>query len=104
MTLQHGRLQERTHIAFRIRLTDPQHPDVTEEVVTENVSPGGLRVLAKMPVEPGCLLAIDSPTHRFHTSVRVVYCQRIGKNEYVLGMELQGLNVNWTRAPGGTAV
>jgi hypothetical protein len=93
--LQSGRLYRRIHMTVPVSLLNPGESRVAEDAVTENVSPGGARVLVKTPVAPDVLLQLKSPTPRFRTSVRVVYCEPLSAGQFGLGLQLQGPSVNW---------
>ena len=64
--------------------------------MTENVSPWGARVVVDAPARPDALLFLKSPTHKFQTSVRVVYCKPLSGGQFGVGLQLQGPSVNWT--------
>lgn len=93
---QSGRLDRRIHLTVPVKLQNPAEPRVAEDGVTENVSPRGARVLVKTPIEPDALLLLKSPTPRFRTSVRVVYCEPLSGGQFGLGLEVDGPSVNWT--------
>jgi hypothetical protein len=104
MALPSGRAQSRIRLAVPVRLSDPREPESAENAVTENVSPLGTRVLVKTPKEAETLLFLNSPTLRFRTSVRVVYCQPLPGGQFGVGLELQGPAVNWAnKGTGGAA-
>jgi hypothetical protein len=96
---QSGRLYRRIHLTVPVTLLNPGESRVAEHGVTENVSPRGARVLVTTPIEPNVLLLLRSPTPRFRTSVRVVYCERISGGQFGLGLELEGPSVNWSGDP-----
>jgi len=92
---QSGRLHRRIHLTVPVKLLNPWEPRVAEDGVTENVSPRGARVLVKTPIEPDALLLLKSPTPRFRTSVRVVYCELLSGGQFGLGLQVEGPSVNW---------
>jgi hypothetical protein len=94
--MQSGRLHRRIHLTVPVSLLNPGEPRVAEDAVTENVSPRGARVLVKTPIEPDALLLLKSPTPRFRTSVRVVYCEPLSGGQFGLGLQLEEVSVNWT--------
>lgn len=93
---QSGRLDRRIHLTVPVKLQNPADPRVAEDGVTENVSPRGARVLVKTPIAPDALLLLKSPTPKFRTSVRVVYCELLSGGQFGLGLEIEGVSVNWT--------
>ena len=92
---QSGRLYRRIHLTVPVKLLNPGEPRVAEDGVTQNVSPRGARVLVKTPIEPDALLLLKSPTPRFRTSVRVVYCELLSGGQFGLGLQVEGPSVNW---------
>jgi PilZ domain len=96
---QSGRLHRRIPLTVPVKLLNVGEPPVAEDGVTENVSPRGVRVLVKTPIEPNALLLLRSPAPRFRTSVRVVYCEPISGGQFGLGLELEGPSVNWSGNP-----
>jgi hypothetical protein len=83
-------------LSVPVELVDPGEPRLAEDAVTENVSPCGVRVLVKTPVDRDALLLLKSPAPRFRTSVRVVYCEPVTGGQFGVGLQLQGTSVNWT--------
>jgi hypothetical protein len=96
---QSGRFHRRIHLTVPVKLLNLGEPRVTEDGVTENVSPRGARVLVKTPIEPDAILLLKSLAPSFRTSVRVVYCERISGGQFGLGLELEGPSVNWSGNP-----
>jgi hypothetical protein len=90
-----GRLHRRIHLTVSVRLVEPGEREVAQNAFTENVSPGGVRVVVKSPREPGALLFLKSPIHGFRTSVRVVYCEPLSGAQFGVGLQLQDPSVNW---------
>jgi PilZ domain len=97
--MQSGRLHRRIQLTVPVKLLNAGKPPVSEDGVTENVSPRGARVVVNTPIEPDALLLLRSPTPGFRTSVRVVYCERLSGGQFGLGLQLEGPTVNWS---GGT--
>ena len=72
-----------------------QHPPSTERVSTENVSPVGVRVVMRRPLEQDQRFMIRSPAGEQKTIARVVYCQRLKDGRFAVGMQFLGKTVNW---------
>lgn len=83
-----------------IQVTSLQDPAVTERAVTENVSPLGLRALVRHAKDLNEKVIIVSLVSNERAPARVVYCQRLPKGRYALGVEFQGVLVDW---PSGAA-
>jgi hypothetical protein len=102
--VQSGRYYKRTHLTLPIKLLYPGDVEPSEDAVTENVSPLGVRVLVKTPKEPDTLMLVKSPAPRFRASVRVVYCEPLPSGEFGVGLQLQGQHLNWlANVTGGGA-
>jgi len=95
-----GRLQKRTPKSIPIQVTSLQDPAVSERAVTENVSPLGLRVLVRHAKDLNEKIVIVSLVNNERTPARVVYCQRLPKGRYALGVEFQAALFDW---PEGAA-
>lgn len=97
MALQYGRLHERMGLVVKITLSDPNDPGIVEDGMTDNVSAEGARVCVSTAKQPGTLLSVYSPTHQLRSPARVVYCERIPGDRFAVGLELQGLPVQWKK-------
>lgn len=95
-----GRLQKRTPKSVPIQVTSLQDPAASERAVTENVSPLGLRALVRHAKDLNEKVVIVSLVTNERASARVVYCQRLPKGRYALGVEFQGVILDW---PEGAA-
>jgi len=95
--IQSGRLHRRMRLTLPVGLLSPGEPELTQDAVTENVSPWGARVVVNVPTKPDALLLLKSPTHSFQTSVRVVYCEPLSGGQFGAGLQLQGPSVDWTQ-------
>jgi hypothetical protein len=104
MPVQPGRLHKRIRITVPIELLYPGEADVSEDAVTENMSPWGVRVVVKTPKEPDTLMLVRSPAPKFRASGRVVYCEPLPGGEFGIGLQLQGPPLSWpTNVIGHTA-
>ena len=95
MPVQTGRFYKRTRLSLPIELLYPGDAEPSEDAVTENVSPLGVRVLVKTPKERDTMMLVRSPAPKFRASVRVVYCEPLPGGEFGVGLQLQGPSLNW---------
>ena len=102
MPVQPGRFHKRIRLAISVKLVDPADPKVCEDVLTENVSPSGARILVKTRKQPDTLMLVKSPTP-IRASGRVVYCEPLPNGEFAVGLQLQGPSLNWPTNPMGPA-
>ena len=65
-----------------------------DTVVTQNVSDLGARAVARKPWEPGELVLVSCPPG-FSGRARIVYCQRLPSEDFVLGFRLVDAAGNW---------
>ena len=102
MSVQPGRFYKRIRLTLPIKLLCPGNGEASEDAVTENVSPLGVRVVVKTPKEPDTLMFLKSPP-RFRVSARVVYCQPLPGGEFGVGLQVQGPSLNWPENVTNTA-
>jgi len=98
-----GRLEKRIQRAIPVEISALQHPPLIERASTENVSPLGVRLLTKQPMERDARLIIRSLVGDQKTVARVVYCQRLADGRFGVGMQFLGASVNWSKEWIGTA-
>jgi hypothetical protein len=104
MPIQPGRFYKRIRLAVPVKLLYPGEAEPSEDAVTENVSPLGVRVLVKTPKQPDTVMLVKSPAPKFRASVRVVYCEPLPSGEFGVGLQLHGPSLNWTSSTMETAV
>jgi len=98
MAPHEGRIEKRIRLAVPLevsKLWDPAGPDHT---ITENVCSNGVRVLTRRAMEPNERLMIRSFQSDLQTKVRVVYCQRLPDGQYGVGLQFQGVAINFPSA------
>jgi hypothetical protein len=88
-----GRIEKRIPVEVSIYLTCTAH--AAEQVVTENVSPRGARVITKQPLRRGEQHYIGPLSLEFHLPVRVVYCQQLSNRNFCVGLDLGRPVANW---------
>jgi hypothetical protein len=92
-----GRLEKRIRLAIAVEISSPRDPAATERTTTENVCSLGLRVLTQRAKEMNERLMINSLAGDLRTLARVVYCQRLPDGRFGVGLQFQGLAVDWPR-------
>jgi len=103
MSLRSGRLEKRIRLAVPVEITSLQYPSANEQATTENVCSLGIRVLTQQARELNERLMISSLGGDLRTLARVVYCQRLPNGHFGVGMQFQGVAVNWPKglSPSG---
>jgi hypothetical protein len=107
MPARSGRLEKRIRLAVPVEITSLQYASANERTTTENVSSLGTRVLTQTARELNERLMIQSLVGDLRTLARVVYCQRLPDGHFGVGLQFQGVAVNWShnslaRTAGGT--
>jgi hypothetical protein len=92
-----GRLEKRIRLAIPVEVSSPRDPAATERTTTENVCSLGLRILTQRAKEMNERLMINSLAGDLRTLARVVYCQRLPDGRFGIGLQFQGLAVDWPR-------
>ena len=89
MRVPNGRSEQRTSRAVTVELLrlDELHLR-EEEVVTENSSPRGARVIAESALAPGKHVLFTSPQEGVKSLARVVYCQPAVNRGFAVGLQL----------------
>jgi hypothetical protein len=90
-----GRGEVRVALTMAVCLVSTTDPDAGELLYTENVSSSGVRAVSKRRWQPGEHHRIVPMSGNFHLPVRIVYCQRITKTSFGVGLELHGSSASW---------
>lgn len=99
MRLPTGRAEPRLRKAEVVELLQFDDAATSKlEAITENVSPGGARLITNSTCPPGKLVHFDAPEEHLHLSARVVYCQRLTKTKFAVGLQLTGRVKAWQKA------
>jgi PilZ domain len=61
-----------------------------ERAITENVSPGGVRVVSASEWYTDDTILVSLPAGHFTSAARVTYCDEVGKGRFVAGLEFVG--------------
>lgn len=96
MQLRSGRLEKRIQMTVPVEMCPVQDQSALERATTENVCSLGARVLTRQPKERNDRLMVRTVLGKFWIQARVVYCQRISDGRFGVGIQLQGMRVNWT--------
>jgi|HubBroStandDraft_2_1064218.scaffolds.fasta_scaffold129089_2 hypothetical protein len=96
MPVRSGRLEKRIQLAVPVEITSLQYTSANERTTTENVCSLGIRVLTQHARELNERLMIRSLVGDLRTLARVVYCQRLPNGHFGVGLQFQGIAVNWS--------
>jgi hypothetical protein len=88
MAVPHGRSDKRVTKEVMVELARLDDPHVKETAIAQNVSARGLRVATERVWRPGDYVLVSSRESGLRTQARVVYCQRLKNNRFVVGLEL----------------
>jgi len=97
MAARSGRLEKRVRLAVPIEITSPQNPAAAERTTTENVCSLGIRVLTQRAKHSNEQIMISSLTGDLRTFTRIVYYQKLPDGRFGVGLQFQGIAVDWPR-------
>ena len=97
MAQRSGRSRPRIVKRAIVELGRPDASHLREAAVAENISPGGIRVATEHVWRVGSVVLLTSPELGIHSEARVVYCQRVEKQKYALGLELLSHEKEWSK-------
>jgi hypothetical protein len=80
-----------------VRISSLREPSATEQTTTENVCSLGVRILTQRAWELNERLWVKSLAGDVRALARVVYCQRLAGGRFGIGLQFQGIPVNWPR-------
>jgi PilZ domain-containing protein len=97
MRTLNGRADKRLPIAVVVYLGQVQGRIVRESELTctDNVSVNGARVISRRPWQTGELVQLTPLKDETPIRGRVVYCQRLEEDRYLIGLDIQGLSAKW---------
>ena len=104
MPARSGRLEKRIRLAVPVHISSLQDPAAEERTTTENVCSLGMRVLTQRARELNERLMISSLVGDLRTLASVVYCQRLQDGRFGVGLQFQGLVVNWSKGSMAGAI
>jgi hypothetical protein len=91
-----GRRELRSPQRFRVLLSNGEHPLVTKNASTENVSTNGARLQSDWPWQPGTRVLVQSSLGEFWGRARIVYCHTLPANTFALGLQFFVRTGEWT--------
>lgn len=97
MPVRSGRLEKRIRLAVPVQISGVLEPAASERTTTENVCSVGIRVLTHRPRESNERLIISSMAGDLRSLARVVYCERLPNGSFAVGLQFQGVRVNWPK-------
>lgn len=71
---------------------------LNESMLTENVSAHGARALVEQKLEPGQRVLVNAPNEGLQSHARIVYCHRVSKGRFAVGLELSRRVERWAKA------
>lgn len=96
MQLKSGRLEKRIRMEVPVEVCPVLDQSALERATTENVCSVGARVLTRQPKERNERVMVRKVLGSFWTTGRVVYCQRLSDGRFGVGIQLQGMRMNWS--------
>jgi hypothetical protein len=96
--MSNGRSERRIPKTVSVEVSLVDGPTLKEKVLTENVSPHGVRVLMQRSLRPRQQAVIISPNEGVSSRAKVIYCQRAAKNRFAVGLEPSTRVESWAKA------
>jgi len=92
-----GRIDKRFPIAVVVYLGQVQDRTVkeTELTCTDNISVNGARVISRRPWQPNELVQLTPLKDETSIRGKVVHCQKLEDDRYLIGVNIQGLSAKW---------
>ena len=99
MPVPTGRSEGRTTRTISVELSRLSEtlPHDNERTVTENVSPRGARVVTEREWQPGARLLLISLQDDVRSEAQIVYCERLAKYRFAVGLELSARVEQWAK-------
>ena len=95
--MSNGRSERRIAKTVNLELRLRDAPVPGKIALTENVSAHGARVVGQRNLQPGQQVLVSSPKEGVRSQARIVYCQRVGESEFLVGLELSSRVELWAR-------
>ena len=89
------RIQKRTPASVALQITSARQPFITELAFTENVSLHGVRAVTERAWKPGERVIVQSYHGSIRSRAKVIYCHRLAKKRYAVGLELHSAVGMW---------
>jgi hypothetical protein len=92
-----GRRERRLPIVVAVRLQglEPEDAEEHEKTYTDNLSAQGVRVQSRRPWHPGQRAEITPWNREIPVRAEVVYCQKVDKMRFWVGLKLPQGNISW---------
>jgi hypothetical protein len=92
-----GRMERRLPIIVVVRLAqcEPAGTRGEERTFTDNISPHGARLFSKRAWQPGDGVQV-TPGDQDATCGKVVYCQKLPDDRYIVGVKFPDRPVTWS--------
>jgi hypothetical protein len=97
MALPSGRSRVRIAKRAVVELARPDASQLKETAVAENISPRGIRVATQHIWGVGSRVLLTSAELGINTEARVVYCHRIEREKFAVGLELLSPGKEWNK-------
>ncbi len=94
-----GRFDKRTARSVVVELSRIDTSLLKERTLTENVSSRGIRVATEHEWKPGDPVLVMSMQDAVWCKARVVYCKRLEKGRFAVGLELFMRVGKWAKPP-----
>ena len=88
-------IQKRTPATVALQVSSATQPFITELVFTENFSLHGVRVVTVRAWKPGERVIVKSYHGSIQSRAKVIYCHRLTKKRYAVGLELYSAVGMW---------
>jgi PilZ domain-containing protein len=97
MRTLNGRAEKRLPIAVVVYLGQVQDRIVKESELTctDNISVNGARVISRRPWQTGELVQLTPLKEETSVRGKVVHCQKLEDDRYLIGLNIQGLSAKW---------
>src|SRR5438477_12086495 len=96
--MSNGRSEKRIVKTVSLEVCLPAAPKLSERLLTEDVSAHGARVIVEQKLQPVLEVPISWPGGVVWSQARTVYCQRVSKEGFAVGLELPGRVESWTKS------
>ncbi len=92
-----GRMERRLPIIVVVRLAPAESANIDgeERTFTDNISAHGARVFSRQAWQPGDRLRV-TPLNGDTACGQVVYCHRLPRDRYSIGLQFQDRPVTWS--------